>query len=271
MAKSRSSGGLIFTLIVVLGAAAGGWYYFAGRADKQPEYSTVKVTRGNITQTISATGNLQTTSQVTISSQVSGNVIAINADFNDIVKKGQWLLKIDPSTYQQRLRQATADLEAAKATAIKTRGDFARSKDLFAKNLISQSDYDTAVATLAQAESNLVSKQAAMENSQTDLDRCIIYSPIDGVILNRTIDVGATVNVNQSAVRPLHHHQRPHQAPDQRGRLRGRHRQCPGETDRPVFGGCLSEPSLPGRRVAGAQFRQEHQRRGHLLGHHRRG
>ena len=203
MAKTRSSGGLIFTLIVVLGATAGGWYYFAGRADKQPEYSTVKITRGNITQTISATGNLQTTSQVTISSQVSGNVIAINADFNDIVKKGQWLLKIDPSTYQQRLRQATADLAAAKANAIKTRGDYARSKDLFAKNLISQSDYDTAEATLAQAESNLVSKQAALETSQTDLDRCVIYSPIDGVILNRTIDVGATVNVNQSAV-PLY-------------------------------------------------------------------
>ena len=203
MAKSRSSSGLLLTLIVVLAAAAGGWYYFAGRADKQPEYSTVKVTRGNITQTISATGNLQTTSQVTISSQVSGNVIAINADFNDIVKKGQWLLKIDPSTYQQRLRQATADLAAAKATAIKTRGDTARSKDLFDKNLISQSDYDAAVATLAQAESSLVSKQAALETAQTDLDRCIIYSPIDGVILNRTIDVGATVNVNQSAV-PLY-------------------------------------------------------------------
>jgi HlyD family secretion protein len=200
MAKSRSSGGLIFTLIVVLGAVAGGWYYFASRADKQPEYSTVKVVRGNLTQTISATGNLQTTSQVTISSQVSGNVIAINADFNDIVKKDQWLLKIDPSTYQQKLRQSTADLEAAKANTKKTEGDTARSKDLFAKNLISQSDYDTAVATLAQAESNLVSKQAAMENAQTDLDRCIIYCPIDGVILNRTIDKGATVNVNQSAV-----------------------------------------------------------------------
>ena len=87
MAKSRSSGGLIVALIFVIGAAVGGWYYFKSRADKQPEYSTVKVTRGNITQTISATGNLQTTSQVTISSQVSGNVVEINADFNDIVKK----------------------------------------------------------------------------------------------------------------------------------------------------------------------------------------
>jgi HlyD family secretion protein len=200
MAKSKSYGGLIFLALVVLAAAGGSWYYFFGRPPKLPEFSTVKVTRGNITQTISATGTLQTTSSVTISSQVSGNVIAINADFNDKVTKGQWLLKIDPSTYQQKLRQANADLESAKATAIKTRGDTLRTKDLFTKNLVAKSDYDAAVALLAQAESTLVSREALAENAQTDLDRCTIYSPIDGVVLNRTTDVGGTVNVNQSAV-----------------------------------------------------------------------
>jgi HlyD family secretion protein len=200
MAKSKSYGGLIFLTVVVLAAAGGSWYYFFGRPAKQPEFSTVKVSRGNIVQTISATGTLQTTSQVTISSQVSGNVIAINADFNDSVTKGQWLLKIDPSTYQQKMVQAKADLESAKANTIKIRGDTARSKDLIAKNLISQSEYDTAVAQLAQAESTLVSREAAYENTQTDLNRCTIYSPIDGVVLNRTTDVGGTVNVNQSAV-----------------------------------------------------------------------
>src|SRR6266700_5969954 len=108
MAKSKSFGGLIFLAIVVVAAAGGTWYYFYGRPTKQPEFSTVKVTRSNVIQTISATGNLQTTSQVTISSQVSGNVIEINADFNDRVTKGQWLLKIDPSTYEQKLKQAKA-------------------------------------------------------------------------------------------------------------------------------------------------------------------
>ena len=200
MAKSKSHGGLIFLTVIVLAAAGGTWYYFFGRPEKPPEYSTVKVARANVVQTISATGNLQTTSQVTISSQVSGNVLAINADFNDVVKKGQWLLKIDPSTYIQKLTQAKADLAAAQATTIKTRTDTQRSHELFAKSLIAQSDLDLADATLAQAESNLVSKQAALENAQTDLDRCVIYSPIEGVVLNRTIDVGATVNVNQSAV-----------------------------------------------------------------------
>ncbi len=200
MAKSNSYGGLIFLALIVAAAGGGSWYYFFGRPPKEPEYSTVKVNRGSVIQTITATGNLQTTSQVTISSQVSGNVIAINADFNGIVKKGQWLLKIDPSTYVQKLKQAKADLEAATANTIKVRGDAARTKELFGKNLVSQSDNDSAIATLAQSESTLVSRQAALENAQTDLNRCIIYSPIDGVVLNRTIDVGATVNVNQSAV-----------------------------------------------------------------------
>lgn len=200
MAKSNSSGGLIFLAVVVLAAAGGTWYYFHGKTDKQPEYTTVKVSRGNIVQTISATGTLQTTSQVTISSQVSGNVIDINTDFNQTVKKGQWLLKIDPSTYQQKLRQAKADFESAKANTLKIRGDTARTKELFQKNLVSQSEYDTAVAQLAQTESTLISREAAFENAQTDLDRCTIYSPIDGVVLNRTTDVGGTVNVNQSAV-----------------------------------------------------------------------
>jgi HlyD family secretion protein len=203
MAKSKNHGGLIFLTVVVLAAAGGSWYYFFGRPDKQPEYSTVKVARANVIQTISATGNLQTTSQVTISSQVSGNVLAINADFNDIVKKGQWLLKIDPATYIQKLTQAKADLASANANAVKSRADAARNKELFAKNLIAQSDYDVVLATLADTEATLVNKQAAVETAQTDLDRCIIYSPIDGVVLNRTIDVGATVNVNQTAV-PLY-------------------------------------------------------------------
>ena len=156
MAKSKSYGGLIFMTLVVLGAAGGTWYYYHSKADKQPEYSTVKVARGNIRQSISATGSLQTTSQVTVSSQVSGNVVDINADFNDKVKAGQWLLKIDPSTYEQRLKQAKADLDAATANTIKIREDAARTKDLFAKNLVPKSDYDSSVAQLAQAESLLL-------------------------------------------------------------------------------------------------------------------
>src|SRR4051812_13481381 len=99
MAKSKSYAGLIFLVLLIAGAGGGTWYYYSKKGDKQPEYSTVKVDRRSIVQTISATGSLQTTNVVTISSQVSGNVIAINADFNDNVKKGQWLLKIDPSTY----------------------------------------------------------------------------------------------------------------------------------------------------------------------------
>ena len=200
MAKSKSSAGLIFLILVVLAAAGGTGYYYYGKSDKQPEYSTVKVTRGGVVQSISATGTLQTTSQVTISSQVSGNVVEIGADFNDKVKKNQMLLKIDPTTYEQRLKQAEADLFAAKANTTKIREDSARTKELFDAKLVAKADYDAAIAQLAQSESTLISREAAAENARTDLKRCTIYSPIDGVVLNRTTDVGGTVNVNQSAV-----------------------------------------------------------------------
>ncbi len=200
MAKSKSYGGIIFIIIVILAAAGGTGYYFFGRPEKQPEYSTVKVSKGNIVQSISATGALQTTSQVTISSQVSGNVVEIGADFNDKVKKNQMLLKIDPTTYEQRLKQADADLVAAKANTTKIREDTTRTKGLFDAKLVAKADYDAAIAQLAQSESTLVSREAAAENARTDLKRCTIYSPIDGVVLNRTTDVGGTVNVNQSAV-----------------------------------------------------------------------
>lgn len=202
MAKSKSSAGLIFLILVVLAAAGGTGYYYYGKSDKQPEYSTVKVGRGNIIQSISATGTLQTTSQVTISSQVSGNVVQLGADFNETVTKGQMLLRIDPTTYEQRLKQAEADFVAAKANTTKVREDTARTESLYksAVPLVTKAEFDTAVAQLAQSESTLVSREAALANAKTDLSRCVITSPIDGVVLNRTTDVGGTVNVNQSAV-----------------------------------------------------------------------
>lgn len=200
MAKSKGYGGLIFLLVVVAAAAAGTFYYYKGKGDKKPEFATVKVSRGNIRQVISATGNLQTTNQVTVSSQVSGNVIDINADFNSVVKKGQWLLKIDPSTYEQRLRQAKANLESAKASNARAKSDAARTKALYEQNLATKAEYEASVASIAQADSSLISAEATYANAEIDLERCTIYSPIDGVILNRTTDVGGTVNVNQSAV-----------------------------------------------------------------------
>ena len=88
MAKSKSYGGLIFLVLVVLGGGAGAWYYFNGRTEKEPEFQTTKVTRGDITQAVTATGDLQPVTQVDIGAQVSGQIKEVRADFNSQVKAG---------------------------------------------------------------------------------------------------------------------------------------------------------------------------------------
>src|SRR5678816_486326 len=115
MAKSKSYGGLIVLLIVIAAAAGGGWYYYKGRAVKQPEFQTTKVGRGDIIQSITATGDLQPVVTVDVGAQVSGQIKEVLVDFNSLVKKGDVLAKIDESTPVQKLLQAKADLASAEA------------------------------------------------------------------------------------------------------------------------------------------------------------
>ena len=116
MAKSKSYGGLIVLLIVIAGAAGGGWYFFRAKTVKQPEFQTTKVARGDITQSVTATGDLQPVVIVDIGAQVSGQIKEVLVDFNSQVKQGDVLARIDESTPTQKLRQAEADLESAEAS-----------------------------------------------------------------------------------------------------------------------------------------------------------
>jgi HlyD family secretion protein len=199
MAKSRNYGGLIALLVLVAAAAAGTWYYFDNKNDKQPEFNTAKVTRGDIIQTVTATGDLQPVITVDVGAQVSGQVQDVLVDFNSKVKAGDVLARIDPSTAEQKLRQAQADLESAKANnqLLKITAD--RTNDLFKKNLVSQSELDNANAQLAQSNAAMLTRNAAVENAKLDLDHCTISSPIDGMVLNRNTDKGRTVNSSMNA------------------------------------------------------------------------
>jgi HlyD family secretion protein len=199
MAKSRSYGGLIITLVVLAAAAGGGWYYWTVKNNKPPVFTTTAITRGRIVQQVTATGILQNFVSVDVSSQVSGNIIEVDVDFNTPVKKDQVLCKLDPSTYEQALKQAKANLESAKAQAELARATTARERDLFAKNLVAQADLDSAIANLAQAESSLVTNQAQLDNAVVNLARCTITSPIDGIVLARDTDPGRTVSASTSA------------------------------------------------------------------------
>jgi HlyD family secretion protein len=199
MAKSKGFGGII-TLVIVAAAAAGGcWYYFKGQGDKQPEYTTVKVARGNITQAVTATGDLQPVTIVDIGAQVSGQILEVLVDFNSVVKAGDVLAKIDPATPQQKLRQAKADMESTKASNELAKLNLQRQQELFEKNLASRSELDSALASVAQSNASMLTREAALLNAQLDVDRTIITAPIDGMVLDRKTDKGRTVNSSTSA------------------------------------------------------------------------
>jgi HlyD family secretion protein len=200
MAKSFSPGKLLFLLLLLVAAGAG-WYVWQRNADHPPEFTAVPITRGDITQVVTATGDLEPVLNVTISSQISGIVSKLYVDWNTPVKKNQLLLEIDPSTYQTALSQAKAQLtnEQANANLVKVTTD--RSHKLFSHDppLVSQSDLDTADAQLAQALAQVDIAKANVDTAQVNLDRCEIYSPIDGVIILRSVDIGNTVAASLSA------------------------------------------------------------------------
>lgn len=199
MAKSKSYGGLIVLLVVVAAAAGGSWYYFKGRPEKAPEFITVKVARGDIVQAVTATGDLQPVVTVDVGAQVSGQIKEVLVDYNSRVKAGDVLALIDESTPVQRLRQAEADLASAKASNQLIVLNLTRTKELFAKKLVSQQELDAISAQLAQSNATLLTREAAVANAKLDLERCTIRAPIDGMILDRKTDKGRTVNASMNA------------------------------------------------------------------------
>ena len=199
MAKSKSYGGLIVLLIVIAAAAGGGWYYFRGKADKQPEFQTAKVARGDITQSVTATGDLQPVVTVDIGAQVSGQIKEVLVDFNSQVKQGDVLARIDEATPTQKLRSAEADLESAEANNQLLRINGKRTQDLFDKNLVSQQELDAINAQLAQSNATLSTRRAAVADAKLNLERTVITAPIDGIVLDRKTDKGRTVNASMNA------------------------------------------------------------------------
>ena len=182
--------------IVILAAVAviagGIWYFKRGHTDA-PDYQTVAVTRGDLTQVVTATGTLNPVVNVTVGSQVSGRISKLNVDFNSVVKSNEVIAEIDPSTYQAAVEQASADLANAKANLELQQVEANRSSDLFTNKLISGSDYDTAIATLHEAEAMVKIKQASLNNALVNLNYCKILSPVDGVVILRAVELGQTV------------------------------------------------------------------------------
>ncbi len=196
----KSSGGWWkwIWIAAVLALVAGGYVYFRNRSGDVVSYTVAAAARGDLTATVTATGTLNPVVNVTVGSQVSGRISVLNVDYNSVVRSNEVIAEIDPSTYQAAVEQSEADLANAKANLELQQVEYGRSADLFTNKLISGSDFDTALATLHEAEATVKIKQASLSNALVNLNLvnlnyCKIVSPVDGVVISRAVELGQTV------------------------------------------------------------------------------
>ncbi len=182
-------------LLVVLAFFA----FRGGGGSGAAEYQTATVTRGAITQAVTATGTLNPVVNVQVGSQISGNIQRLFVDFNSPVKAGQVVAQIDPAVFQASVTQAEGDLANAHAALELARVTAKRTEELVAKQNSAQADLDQAIAALHQAEAMVTIKEGALQKAKVDLDHCTITSPIDGIVISRSVDVGQTVAASLSA------------------------------------------------------------------------
>ncbi len=220
-------------LVAVLGGGA--WWWQQSGAGRQVEYRTAPISRGNLQATVAASGAVSPVAQVSVGTQVSGQIREVLVDFNSEVKAGQLIAQIDPETFEYRVRSAQADVDAAGAAVLTAQAnvvaaqtqvsraqvdlneaqrDFERKQSLVEKQFIAQSEADKARALLntstealkavqaqvgvAQAQvktaqANVAQRQAALAQARIDLARTRITSPVNGIVIKRTIERGQTV------------------------------------------------------------------------------
>lgn len=200
MSASRSAAPLKIVLCVaLLAVAGGGGWFWKTRTNDDVAYQTQAVTRGDITQAVTATGTLNPVLNVQVGSQISGIIAKLFADYNSVVKAGEIVAQIDPATYQATVAQAEGDLASARADLELAQINLKRDRELRARNAVPQAALDQTLATLHKAEAAVQIKEGALAKARVDLGRCNIYSPIDGIVISRSVDVGQTVAASLSA------------------------------------------------------------------------
>jgi HlyD family secretion protein len=200
-------------LLLVGGGAFAYWRYVTLHPPPPITYKTVAVERRKIVGRVTASGTLQAVVTVQVGSQVSGRLQKINVDFNSQVKKGELLAKIDPQLFQANVAQAHANYVSAAASVVQAQANarnaeriYARTKALNEQNLAALADVETAETTLAVAKSGIDVAKASLEQAKAQLNQAevnlsytSIFSPIDGVVISRAVDVGQTVAASLQA------------------------------------------------------------------------
>jgi HlyD family secretion protein len=204
---------LILITLVLVAVGVGAGVYTMRRNQPDPVVTTQPLTRGDVVDTVGATGTLEAVETVDVGTQVSGVVQQLFADFNSIVRKGQIIAKLDPSIIQTQIEQQTAnvtraeaDLERLKVALADAQQKYERAKQLSARNLIPTTELETAEVNVKSAQAQIQSSQAALSqaraqlnNQKVNLRYTTIVAPIDGIVISRNVDQGQTVASSMNA------------------------------------------------------------------------
>lgn len=198
--KKIAIGAVILVVIIVLAGVV-------LRRPQKAEFRTLKVERGELVSTVSATGTLAAVVTVQVGTQVSGTIQKLLVDFNSPVKKGQVIAQIDPALFSAKVKEtmgsynnALANLERAKEDLTDAKRTMERNRELFRDGVVSQADLDSAetkyqqaLASVKAAEWSVTQNKGLYDQAQTNLQYATIKSPTDGVVISRNVDVGQTV------------------------------------------------------------------------------
>lgn len=157
---------------------------------------TETATKGDLTETVTATGTLESVTQVDVGTQVTGKVVKLFADYNSIVKKGELIAEIDKTLLESEVEAADANMESARDTYEYTKKNYERDKALHDKQLISDYEYETSKNSYRVAELNYKKSKADRVKAAENLGYAEIYAPIDGIVISREVEIGQTVVAN---------------------------------------------------------------------------
>ena len=180
--------------LAVLAVAAGGYCLFGGKGKKaEISYETAKVERATLSSSVTATGTIEPVTEVEVGTQVSGIISHIYVDYNTEVKRGQVIAELDRTNLLSELNSAQSNLSAARSDLDYQRVNYNRYKALHDKGLVSDNEFETARLAYDQAKSTYDARAEAVKKAQTNLGYATITSPIDGVILSKSVEEGQTV------------------------------------------------------------------------------
>lgn len=189
--KKLSKVWLLLTIVIIVALAA--WAMSGGKKEEQISFDTATVASANIQNSITATGTIEPVTSVTVGTQVSGIVNKLYVDYNTVVKKGQIIAELDKTNLTSQLNSAKTQLAVAQSQLNYQTSNFNRYKTLFQKGLVAADEYENAQLSYKQAKEQMVSAKEEVQRAQTNLGYATITSPIDGVVLSKSVEEGQTV------------------------------------------------------------------------------